>query len=136
MALRLDVIPLRMDQSRVIVVMAEPQNIATIDQLQFSTGKDISPRFGFRAEIRSAIARNYDQSPNAVPGQTTDDATEEAETEMEFISTSSRQANRDAIQAIQLELNQKRTPAVRLVSEIIQKAMDKQASDIHIEPQA
>ena len=57
-------------------------------------------------------------------------------TEMEFISTSSRQANREAIQEIQAELNQKKTPAVRLVSEIIQKAMYKQASDIHIEPQA
>jgi len=55
---------------------------------------------------------------------------------MEFISTSSRQANREAIEAIQAELHHNRTPAVRLVSEIIQKAMEKQASDIHIEPQA
>ena len=56
--------------------------------------------------------------------------------EMEFISTSTRQANRDAIQEIQAELQQKKTPAVRLVSEIIHKALEKQASDIHIEPQS
>jgi len=54
---------------------------------------------------------------------------------VEFISTSSRQANQEAIREIQAEVNQQRTPAVRLVSEIILKAMSKQASDIHIEPQ-
>jgi type II secretory ATPase GspE/PulE/Tfp pilus assembly ATPase PilB-like protein len=56
--------------------------------------------------------------------------------EMEFISTSARQANRDAILEMQAEVNQKKTPAVRLVSQIIHKAMEKQASDIHIEPQS
>ena len=55
---------------------------------------------------------------------------------MEFFSTSSRQANQEAIQEMQADLRQKKTPAVRLVSEMIQMAMAKQASDIHIEPRA
>jgi type IV pilus assembly protein PilB len=137
MAVRLDVLPVRLEQSRLIVVMAEPQNVATIDELRFTCGKDISPRFGFRAEILSAIVRNYDHFVSTAPArQIADKSALETGLEMEFISTSSRQANRDAIQEIQAELNQKKTPAVRLVSEIIQKAMAKQASDIHIEPQA
>ena len=139
MAVRLDVLPVRMEQSRLIVVMAEPQNIATINELRFKTGKDISPRLGFRAEILSAIVHNYDNStstPSAGSTSGADQSASESGTEMEFISTSTRQANRDAIQEIQAELQQKKTPAVRLVSEIIQKALEKQASDIHIEPQA
>ncbi len=137
MAVRLDVLPVHLIQSRLVVVMAEPQNIATIDELRFTCGKDISPRFGFRAEILSAIVRNYDSSESAAAGTpAAEDAAAEPEMEMEFISTSRRQANREAIQEIQAELNQKKTPAVSLVSEIIQAAMDKQASDIHIEPQA
>jgi type IV pilus assembly protein PilB len=140
MAIRLEILPVHMDQSRIVVVMAEPQNVATIDELQFTTGKDVSPRLGFRAEIMSAIVRNYHQFVSAAPAKqgasTPGKGTMEAGTEMEFISSSSRQANREAIQEIQAELNQKKTPAVRLVSEIIQKALDKQASDIHIEPQA
>ena len=137
MAVRLDLLPVGMDQSRLVVVMAEPQNVATIDELRFSTGKDVSPRLGFRAEIQSGIVRNYDHFEgvaSASPAAEQDDLNNAAE--MEFISTSSRQANRDAIQEIQAELNQKKTPAVRMASEIIQKAIDKQASDIHIEPQA
>jgi type IV pilus assembly protein PilB len=139
MAVRLDILPVRLEQARLIVVMAEPQNVATIDELRFTSGKDISPRFGFRAEILSAIVRNYDHFVSTAPARQASNAEETSPgsgMEMEFISTSSRQANRDAIQEIQAELNQKKTPAVRLVSEIIKKAMYKQASDIHIEPQA
>lgn len=137
MARRLEILPVGMDRSRLIVVMAEPQNVAMIDELRFSSGKDISPRFGFRAEILSALAINYNSSENTAPLTDSDaEITLQAELEMEFISTSSRQANRDAIMEVQAELNQKRTPAVRLVSEIIYKAMEKQASDIHIEPQS
>jgi type IV pilus assembly protein PilB len=139
MAVRLDVLPVGMEQSRLIVVMAEPQNIATINELRFTTGKDISPRLGFRAEILSAIVRNYDNFKSissAGSASAADQSASQSGTEMEFISTSTRQANRDAIQEIQAELQQKKTPAVRLVSEIIQKALEKQASDIHIEPQA
>jgi type IV pilus assembly protein PilB len=139
MAVRLDILPVQMDQSRIVVAMAEPQNIATIDELQFTTGKDISPRLGFRAEILSAIVRNYDHLEGSAPARlasASEESASESATEMEFISTSSRQANRDAIEEIQAELTQKKTPAVRMVSEIIQHAMDKQASDIHIEPQA
>ena len=137
MAVRLDILPVRLEQSRLIVVMAEPQNVATIDELRFTCGKDISPRFGFRAEILSAIVRNYDDFVSIAPArQAANEAPLETGIEMEFISTSSRQANREAIQEIQAELTQRRTPAVRLVSEIIKKAMAKQASDIHVEPQA
>lgn len=137
MAVRLDVLPVGIEQSRLVVVMAEPQNVATIDELRFNTGKDVSPRLGFRAEIQSAIVRTYDRVGSAASvSQTSHQEGLDGGQEMEFISTSSRQANRDAIQEIQAELNQKKTPAVRLASLIIQKAMEKQASDIHIEPQA
>ena len=137
MAVRLDVLPVRMEHSRLLVVMAEPQNVATIDELRFTTGKDVIPRLGFRAEIQSGIVRNYEHFKSAVPaGETSDKAIMEGRATMEFISTSSRQANREAIQAIQTELHHKRTPAVRLVSEIIRQAIYKQASDIHLEPQA
>jgi len=140
MAMRLAVLPVGMENSRLIVAMVEPQNVATIDEMRFTTGKDISPRLGFREEILSAIARNYGQveapAPPKAEVSTDQEETAEAGPEVEFISTSSRQANREAIQEIQAELTKKKTPAVRLVSEIIQSAINRRASDIHIEPQA
>jgi type II secretory ATPase GspE/PulE/Tfp pilus assembly ATPase PilB-like protein len=139
MALRLDILPIRMDHLQMVVAMAEPQNISTIDEVRFTSGKGLSPRFGFRAEIEAAIERVYGQVGSVASTKqsaSNEDSPSNPETTVEFISTSSRQANRDAIQEIQAELNKRQTPAVRLVSEIIQKAIAKHASDIHIEPQA
>jgi type IV pilus assembly protein PilB len=138
MAVRLGALPVEMDQSRMIAAMVEPQNVATIDELRFTVGKNIVPRFGFRAEILSAIVRNYDRLEGlgaSKPGGSGETLATVDGSPVEFISTSSRQANQEAIREIQAELNQRRTPAVRVVSEIILKAMSKLASDIHIEPQ-
>jgi type IV pilus assembly protein PilB len=139
-AVRLALLPVRTDDTRIVVAMAEPQNIAAIDELRFATGSDISPRFAFRSEILAAVARNYAAGDISTEADSASPLPEpevlDGGETMEFISTSSRQANREAIEAIQAELHQNRTPAVRLVSEIILKAMDKLASDIHIEPQA
>jgi type IV pilus assembly protein PilB len=138
MAIRLEVLPVEFGPGGLTVAMVEPQNVATIDELRFSTGKNIFPRLGFRDEILSAIIRNYDGITGATQGAAAlaGEAVSETEPAMEFISTSSRQANQEAIREIQAELNQRKTPAVRLVSEIIQKALAKRASDIHVEPQA
>ena len=133
MALRLNALPICMEQTRLVVVMAEPQNVTTIDELRFTSGKDLSMRFGFRSEIQSAILRNYAQAENAAKDKGDKSSAEQA---IEFISTSARQANRDAILEIQAEVNKRKTPAVRIVSEIIQKAIAKHASDIHVEPQS
>ena len=137
---RLAILPIRMENSALVVAMAEPQNLAVIDELRFTSGKTISPRLSFRKEILAAIARNYSLTLAPVPVEAETaplhEAIDEIVHEMEFISTSTRQANREAIEEVQAEIQQKKTPAVRMVSEIIQTAMTKQASDIHIEPQA
>ncbi len=140
LATRLVALPIRIEGSRLVVAMAEPQNLSTIDEIRFTTGNDISPRLSFRSEILEAIARNYGRNapaPAPAPVLTSPSEPEpEGQAEIEFSSTSARQSNQEAIREIQEELQGKKTPAVRLVSEIIQQAIVKQASDIHIEPQA
>jgi type IV pilus assembly protein PilB len=57
-ARRLAILPIRSEHSKLIVAMAEPQNLAVLDELRFVSGKTISPRFAFVAEIIQGIARN------------------------------------------------------------------------------
>ena len=139
-AQRCGVLPLAREGSRLIVVMAEPQNLHTIDELRFASGLDISPRFGFRDEINAAIEKYYVEEKPAKPAdahEVTLILSEDKELpEMEFISTSSRQSNLEAMKELQAELARRRTPAVRIVSALIAAAAFKQASDIHIEPQS
>jgi len=133
--------PIAHQGSKLVVVMAEPQNLSQLDEIKFTAGINVSPRFGFRQEILEAIDTHYAASVGS------EDATEQLPVpaagqkkggpdEIEFISTSSRQANREAAQEIHAELSHKTTPAVRMVSEVIRGAHGKRASDIHIEPQA
>ena len=126
-------IPVQSDGKTLIVVMAKPQNVQLLDELQFKTGLKIVPRFGFQNELLAALERLY--GPSGRPSETVQVADDT--TGMEFISSSSQQRNVEAMRDMQLELHQKSktTPAVHLVAGIIKAAAAKQASDIHIEPQ-
>lgn len=139
-AQRCSALPLARERSHLVTVMAEPQNLHALNELRFLCGMEISPRLGFRRDIKAAIERYYpaEDSPQGAGESepqrlsiTTDDLPE-----MEFVSTSSRLSNQEAMRELQAELVRKRTPAVRVVSEIIAAASSQSASDIHIEPRA
>jgi len=122
--------------TRLVMAMAEPQNLHTIDELRFLTGMEIVPRLAFRSEIEAAIERWYGAAEQAEAAVAEAIAPANEDPGMEFISSSSLQRNIEAMQEMQAELLQKSTPAVRLVASTITAAAGKQASDIHIEPQA
>ena len=131
---RLCVLPIRRDLSRLVVVMSDPRNATVRKELASITGMTISPRLAFHAELREAIALHYSQLSMEPAAEIVSVISADSADEMEFVSTSTRQANKDAIAEAQAELRSQKTPAVRLVSEIIRAAMDKRASDIHIDP--
>jgi type IV pilus assembly protein PilB len=137
MAERLSALPIRTEKGRLVVAMTAPQNLAALDELRFKTGCEISPRLSFHAELQQAIDRYYAGTSGDTDSYGTLQKSERIKfEEVEFISTSSRQANREAIQEMQADVSQRKTPAVRLVSEMLQVAMVRRASDIHIEPRA
>jgi type IV pilus assembly protein PilB len=121
--------------TKLVIAMAEPQNLHIVDELRFATGMEIVPRLSFRSELKTAIDKWFggvEQPETSVeeaiaPAVDGDD--------MEFYSSSSLQRNIEAMQEMQAELLQKSTPAVRMVASAIAAAASKQASDIHIEPQ-
>lgn len=133
-ALRFCAMPLNFEGNRLVVAMAEPQNLHAIDELRFLSGTEIVPRIGFRSEIREAINKWYHLETAEIGDEKV--ALDDSSVEMEFVSTSSLQRNIDAMQEMQAELMHKSTPAMRLVSQTISAAVAKQASDIHIEPQS
>jgi type IV pilus assembly protein PilB len=136
-AVRYCVLPLIREGGRIITVMAEPQNLHTLDDLRFMTGMDISPRLGFRSDIIAAIEKCYAKSAaDAQAGQAAVPFIEQIDVSaMQFFTASSSERSRAAIEEFEADLRHERTPAVRLVSAIICAASEKRASDIHIEPQ-
>jgi type IV pilus assembly protein PilB len=139
MAMKHCALPLRIEGQKIVMVMAEPQNLHTIDELCFIAGKMISPRLGFRSEILAAIEKHYGGPAGAPEAEEAEPRKPVGETDsanVEFVSTASRQSNQAALQEIQSELRTQPSPAVRMVSTIVATAFAKDASDIHIEPQA
>ena len=138
MARRCRALPVGIEDSKLIVAMAEPQNLQNIDELRFKTGKVITPRLAFRGEIDAAIAKYYGQEEEkgGAPEETA--TLREEDRAIEFISSSEQKRNIEAMLEMQVELNQKSktTPAVLLVASMIKAAAAKHASDIHVEPQS
>ena len=58
-AMKCCALPLQIKGKSHVVVMAEPQNLALMDDLGFRAGLSIAPRFGFREEIMEAIIKLY-----------------------------------------------------------------------------
>jgi len=135
-ARRCCVLPLACQGTKLVTVMAEPQNLHIIDELRFMSGMDIVPRFSFRSDIEAAAEKWYGAAEEAEAAVAEAIAPANEDPGMEFISSSSLQRNIEAMQEMQAELLHKSTPAVRLVASTIAAAAGKQASDIHIEPQA
>ena len=132
-------LPLVREGRRIVAVMAEPQNLKSLDELRFITGMDVIPRLGFRNEIEEAIKKCYEEieasAAEAAPKIPIPFIDQVDVSDMQFFTASSSERNKAAMEEFEAELRNEKTPAVRLVSAILSAAATKKASDIHIEPQ-
>ena len=116
------------DGRKLAVVMAEPQDLSLVDELRFRTGMEIVPRIGFADEILHALELNKPAEDTSGPERLGVNA------QLQFISTSTSERANQAMREFQAELHGQSTPAVRVVSAILDAAFRRHASDIHIEP--
>jgi type IV pilus assembly protein PilB len=136
-AARYCALPLVREGSKLIVVMAEPQNLHALDELRFISGMDIAPRLGIRSEILEAIEKCYAAPEPETEAEKKIPFIEQMDvSDMQFFTASASERNKAAMEEFEADLRNERTPAVRLVSAILSAAAVKKASDIHIEPQA
>jgi len=102
------------DRGRLIVAMADPQNVLALDDLRIVTGFDCVPAISTREDIVAAIEDTYRVAAH-VP---------------EDFETSIMGEDLAGLAEVTSE-----APIVKLVNFMITKAVTERASDIHIEPQ-
>ncbi len=119
MARKYNLIPIKRDRGILTVAMNDPLDLSARDAVKLATGLDVQPAIVSRGDIEVAIEYYYGKQ-----------AAEEA------IEDLKREYRRDNNAVSYTEaLNQiSSAPAVRLVNSIIEQAVLKRASDIHIEP--
>lgn len=124
MARDLVAVPLVRVEDRLTVAMADPTNSEAIKEIRFVTGCEVEPVIVRQNEILTAIESYY-----GMPG-TLVEAMEELNTRIGEGFTETEQED-----IFETERLSHEAPVVKLVNLVIERAIDKYASDIHTEPE-
>lgn len=124
-------LPVKLSERRLTIIMAEPQDLAALDEIRFAAGVHLDPKLGFSGELRQAIARYYRGSEQKEDPLTGVLSTLSSEGSLDFVGGKTRRHKIDPEACA--ELQSEHTPAVRLVSAIIATAVQRHASDIHFD---
>ncbi|HMA76430.1 MAG TPA: ATPase, T2SS/T4P/T4SS family, partial [Candidatus Krumholzibacteriaceae bacterium] len=121
-ATKFQVVPVRRDGRTLTVAMSNPDNIFAIDDIKFITGLEVRPVVATESSIKKTIDRFYDSADSL------DEVMRDMEEDFEIVE---EQEDED----LGLEDAQNaNAPVVKLVNSLIADAVNKNASDIHIEP--
>jgi type IV pilus assembly protein PilB len=121
------VLPLKRDGRTLTVAMADPTNLAVLEDLKFITRYDIFPVIGGEFTLKTQIEKLYE---NAAEAQVNDllSVMDDLEGDVEVVEDSEEEASAAAVSA-QME----DAPVVKLINAILTDAVKRGASDIHFE---
>jgi type IV pilus assembly protein PilB len=118
------VLPLKREGRTLTVAIADPNNVAAIEDIKFITRCDVFPVIAGEYTLRNAIERYYQQSDAQLQSLL---KSVEAEDDLEVVED---QADED-VKAQDLADD---APVVKLINGLLTDAVKRGASDIHIEP--
>ncbi len=120
-ATKFQVVPIKREGRTLTVAMANPDNIFAIDDIKFITGLEVRPVVATETAIKRAIDRFYESADSL--SEVMKDMQEDFEIveDMDDDAGSAEALSEDA-------------PVVKLVNSLIADAVNKGASDIHVEP--
>lgn len=106
-----------LEDGAVLLAMADPTNILTVDDVAMLTGRRVRPAAASVEDVSTLVARlaRLEQSVEAIVEH---DAEQESKPQEEMLAD---EADRDA-------------PAIKLVHSLIAEAVEQGASDVHIDP--
>jgi len=121
------VLPLSVDKRFITVAMADPLDLEAINDIRFSSNREVRPTIAPSNEIKAAIRRFYHLS------QTLEQILGEIKGEsIEVLAEKEGSQESDAME--ELARKSESPPIIRLVNSVIVHAARNRASDIHFEP--
>jgi general secretion pathway protein E/type IV pilus assembly protein PilB len=123
-AKKYNVVPVAADELSVIVAMADPSDLDTIDSLGHLLNKTVSVRVATADEIETALGRYYGARDDDVSKMIQDITEGEVE-----IGTIGKGLDADDDAVVDAD-----APIIKLVNTLIVEAFKLRASDIHLEP--
>jgi type IV pilus assembly protein PilB len=141
-AQKYQVIPLSRAGFTLTIAMADPTNVFAVDDLKFMTGYNVEPVVASEAAVLDAIEKYYPSATRGSPAAVTNGPNSQdlAGKELESRSLAETGADVEVLEELQeisaeaLARQGEEAPVVRLVNVVLMSAIQKGASDIHIEP--
>lgn len=123
------ILPLSKIGDTLMIAMADPLNIFTIDSIKALTGFKISPVITSEKDIREAMAQYYEEDGHAAIEKIIDDMAPDSEIRLlEESSLDLAQSSSDMLKITQ------EAPVVKITNMLLAEAINIRASDILIEP--
>lgn len=116
-------IPVNRAGATLIVAVSDPSNLIAIEDIKFMTGYNVEMVVASERDIKAAIDKHYDQSASLADVMGDMDLED-----LEIIG------DEEDIDVSSLERATEDAPVVKMVNAILQDAIKKKASDIHVEP--
>src|SRR4030095_12894076 len=143
-AQKYQVVPLSRSGATLTIAMTDPTNVFAMDDIKFMTGYNVEPVVASEIAVSDALARYYPAAAGgraSVVKDTTGPSTLELATkgleELQALEETGDVEVLDELQEISAEALAKQgeeAPVVRLVNVVLMSAIQKGASDIHVEP--
>jgi type IV pilus assembly protein PilB len=120
------VLPLKREGRTLTIAIADPNNVAAIEDIKFITRCDIFPVIAGEYTLRNAIDRYYQQS-DAQLQSLLKSVEDEGASDLELVE----EQQDEEVKASELAED---APVVKLINGLLTDAVKRGASDIHIEP--
>ncbi len=125
-----NIIPLRIQDDALIVAMADPLNIQTLDDLRQITGMDVRGAISNPEDVSAAWKKNYSFESGSV-NKMLEELTElVGTTELSLEELGQQEIIKDADNLVELSMQPE---VIKIVNLIFLTALQKRASDIHFE---
>ncbi|KIG12461.1 Type IV fimbrial assembly, ATPase PilB [Enhygromyxa salina] len=121
-------IPVQQAGNSLIVAMADPSNIYAVDDIKFMTGLHIEAVVSTDAAIEAAIEHYYSARPEETASY------QEVLGDLELDDIEFEDTGEDEFSIVDSQNEAEQAPVVKLCNLILVNAINKAASDIHIEP--
>jgi type IV pilus assembly protein PilB len=135
-----NLIPVGRNGTTLTLAMTDPTNIFAMDEVKFITGLHVEPVVASETAIRDAVAKYFGKIVNGTSGPRGQGASPDLVTKAleDFGSEDAGLvevvADAEEIDAASLEKASGEAPIIRLVNALMLSAIQKGASDIHVEP--
>jgi len=116
--------PLRMEDGRLYVAMADPLDLSGLDDLKLIVGMSVIPMLSLERDLLAAINQHFDSRRHA------EQAIKDIDASRAENGNSAADPSTEELWSLAAD-----APVVRLVNSVLHGAFNQGASDIHLEPQ-